>query len=582
MSEIQLTDVGTCELHSEQSLNVGSSFKLAANEQARVSFLGDVTFQDNTLSAQELLDNYLQTKDLHAFYQELSGRFFIVIQDLATKSVHLFNDFLGMVPCYYRLDNKELSFSTSLKTLKKEVSGEYTVSKQAIYNYIYFHCIPSPTTIYQEVAKLEPGKLVSFDEHGNKSETTLYSPQFETKPGNEQALHQECLSVIEKAVSDQITDDNKGNCGAFLSGGLDSSTVAGMLAKVEEPAKTFSIGFDAEGYDETEYALITSKHFGTQHEVLYLQSEQAAEKFVEVAQYFDEPFGNSSAMAAYFCAMFAKGHGVNTLLAGDGGDELFAGNDRYAKQKVFELWSSVPAIAKGLIKPVASVTSSMPVAKKAASYISQAEIPLPDRLQSYNFVYQLGREQIFESEFLQGLDTELPEKQLRARYHDCKSENPVDRMLYLDWKFTLADNDLVKVNKMCEFAGVDVHFPLLEKSVVDFSCKVTAEQKLPGQKLRHFYKESCRGFLADDTLTKSKHGFGLPFGVWLKENPELNKTALQALEKFKQRKIVTAELVDKAIAAHNSVHAGYFGELIWIMVVLELWLQGNEDDAHDS
>ena len=126
---------------------------------------------------------------------------------------------------------------------------------------------------------------------------------------------------------------------------------------------------------------------------------------------------------------------------------------------------------------------------------------------------------------------------------------------------------------MCELAGVKVKYPLLDKRVVDLSCDVPAEVKLPGQKLRDFYKNTCRGFLADETLDKEKHGFGLPFGLWLKENEALKEIARKALASFKKRNIVKNSLIDKALEAHANVHAKYFGELIWIMVVLELWLQ---------
>ena len=127
--------------------------------------------------------------------------------------------------------------------------------------------------------------------------------------------------------------------------------------------------------------------------------------------------------------------------------------------------------------------------------------------------------------------------------------------------------------------GVEVRYPLLDKSLIDFSCKVAASTKLPGQKLRDFYKKVCKGFLADETLSKEKHGFGLPFGVWLTDNAELKALALKALNAFRQRNIVKASLIDAAIEAHTNSHASYYGELIWILVVLELWLQAEEQEA---
>ena len=266
------------------------------------------------------------------------------------------------------------------------------------------------------------------------------------------------------------------------------------------------------------------------------------------------------------------------MLSGDGGDELFAGNERYAKQKIFEHFHRAPTWLQALPRLIFKndVARKIPVAKKVASYIEQADVPLPDRLETFNFIKQMGAESMFEPAFLADIDSDKTTAQKRQRYAECKSEDPVDAMLYLDWKFTLADNDLVKVTKMCELAGVTVDFPLLDRKLIDFSCTIPAEVKLPGGKLRDFYKQSCTGFLNDATLSKSKHGFGLPFGVWMKENQQLKDITMQSLAAFKKRNIVKDSLIDDALKAHDSVHASYYGELIWIMVILELWLQGKE------
>ncbi|MDC0601601.1 asparagine synthase-related protein [Aliiglaciecola sp.] len=537
-----------------------------------VLIYGQLKHQGQPINAQDLASVLEHdTTRLALSYQQFSGKFAVLLHEVKSAQTIIFNDAMGMQPCYFSSQNGALYFSASLKALKGLDSMTFSVSEQALFNYMYFHCIPSPSTIYKEASKLEPGKGVIFEGQIQNGTVLLYQPQFASTAASSQTLQKTCLDEIEKAVHSNVTE----NCGAFLSGGLDSSTVAGMLAKKKDPAKTFSIGFEAEGYDETEFAKITANHFGTEHSVLYLTPEEAAEAFVDVAQYFDEPFGNSSAMAGYFCARFAKQNGVDTLLAGDGGDELFAGNERYAKQKKFEVFLRLPSFLQGSLSAIFnnSITTKLPGFKKVASYIRQAQVQLPGRLQSYNFVNIVGLDNMFTPEFLAKVDTNQPVEQLNQRYAESAGSDPIDNMLYLDWKFTLADNDLIKVNRMCEMAGVDVRYPLLEKSVVDFSCQVPAELKLPGQKLRDFYKQTCRGFLADSTLDKEKHGFGLPFGAWLKENAKLEKLALEALEKFKQRGIVSNSLIDQAIEAHKSVHAGYYGELIWIMVVLELWLQ---------
>ncbi|WP_416306686.1 asparagine synthetase B family protein [Neptunicella sp. SCSIO 80796] len=550
------------------------SISFYQDENLSIAWAGQLTCQGAPVNADEFARHYQEHPNLAELYNQLAGRFWLLVVDKQQNCIQLVNDPMSIQPCYYSLQNGCLYVSESLDILKMSEQLSCTLCNQAIYNYFYFHCIPAPDTIYQECSKLEPANLLSFDSEGRVTTRNCFRPHFAKQIEDQKAAQHQCLDVIDKAVKQQMS----GHCGAFLSGGLDSSTVAGMLARHDENAKTFSIGFEVPEYDETAYAKITAEHFSTQHQVLYLKPEMAAKEFIKVAQYFDEPFGNSSAMAAYFCATFAKSHGIDHLLAGDGGDELFAGNSRYAKQKKFEVFHQAPSALQVLPRLLFShkPLRTLPLTKKIGSYIEQADVPLPDRLETYNFIQQFGAAQMFDENFLKQVDTEHPIQLKRKRYDECDSVDPVDKMLYLDWKFTLADNDLVKVSKMCELAGVTVDFPLLDRKLIDFSCTIPAEVKLPGGELRDFYKKSCKGFLADATLEKSKHGFGLPFGVWMKENQQLKDLAMQSLQSFRTRNIVKDSLIKQALAAHESVHAGYYGELIWIMVILELWLQGKE------
>ena len=554
------------------SIITSKKHSIFEDESTYTVVCGDIFIDETLCDAAVIAEKFTYyKKSFDDLYQHISGQFWLLVFDKKLGQLTVLNDHFGMQSCFYTLQNNTIYISDSLKKLKNINDITLNISEQALFNYMYFHCIPSPNTIFTEVSKLEPGKAIIFKSKGAQQEQLLYKPTFNKQLESNEDQHKACLDTIEHAVKKHA----EGKVGAFLSGGLDSSSVAGMLARHEEEAKTFSIGFTIKGYDETEYAQLTAQHFGTKHEVLYLEADEAAEEFVRVAQYFDEPFGNSSAMATYFCAKFAKSHGIERLLAGDGGDELFAGNDRYAKQKVFEIYQGIPNVLQGAAKGLLCKTplGKVPLLSKGASYINQAEIPLPDRLETYNFLNRFGVQEMFNKDFLASVDTQAPIQQQRKRYQECSSEHSVDQMLYLDWKFTLADNDLIKVGRMCEMADVEVRYPLLDKSVVDFSCTIPADIKLPGGKLRHFYKESCRGFLADNTLTKSKHGFGLPFGLWMKENQTLKEIALDNLVAFKKRKIVNDSLIDNVLDAHNSVHASYYGELIWIMVVLELWLQ---------
>jgi asparagine synthase (glutamine-hydrolysing) len=338
------------------------------------------------------------------------------------------------------------------------------------------------------------------------------------------------------------------------------------------------MGFPVEGYNEIEYANIAVKQFNTRQHEYYVTPEDTVNAVPMIAQYYDEPFGNSSALAAYYCAKLAKENGVSRLMAGDGGDEIFAGNERYAKQMLFEHYHRLPGFAKSAVEaglnflPEALAKTKLPF--KAKRYIDQANAAMPDRLQDYNFLHRHDVKDIFSTDFLGKIDTSEPLKLLQDCYQRPEQASTLNRMLYMDWKSTLHDNDLVKVNRMCELADVEVCYPLLDQRIVDLSCRIPSDIKLNGQKLRWFYKQAMTDFLPEQIINKPKHGFGLPFGIWLKDHQPLKELAYDAIHALKKRDYFQPKFLDHAIEMHQSIHAAYYGELIWILMMLELWFAG--------
>ena len=507
-------------------------------------------------------------------FKYLSGRFSFALHDSESDKLIIALDKIGQQHLFYSNIGDGIIFGSSANLIKMISGHDYDINPQSIFDYFYFHSVPSPQSIYKNIHKLVGGHYLSF--HKGQCEVTQYwQPEFNEAPPSSLAdLKAEMLEIVSNSVS-QYTDGN--NVGAFLSGGLDSSTVAGMLAKNSaSQAKTFSIGFNVAGYDETGFARIASKHFDTNHHEYYVTPEDVVSMVPNIAESYDEPFGNSSALPAYFCAKLAKENGISLMLGGDGGDEIFAGNERYAKQNVFELYQKTPNIIRQLLlEPILlglPGVNNIPLLKKAHSYVSQAKMPLPDRMEAYNFLQRLDVKTMFTDEFLTNADIHEPINLLRETYNSPQNATSLNRMMYLDWKRTLQDNDLVKVNRMCELAGVDVGFPLLSDELIEFSCKIPSDIKLKGQNLRWFFKQSVKGFLPDEIINKSKHGFGLPFGIWTESHPELKALAYDSVNNFKTREIIRPEFIDKVIRMHQSEHAAYYGELVWIIMMLELWM----------
>ena len=236
-----------------------------------------------------------------------------------------------------------------------------------------------------------------------------------------------------------------------------------MLSQLgDAPARTYSIGFDAPGYDEMEYARLVARHFKTDHHEYYVTPDDVVAGAPLMAAHFDQPFANASAVPAYYCARMAKEDGVVRLLAGDGGDELFGGNYRYAKHLMFARYEHMPAALRRLgVEPVLLHTpiGGIGPLRKLASYVRQARMPMPERMESYNLLDRLGAGRVLTDAALARIDTGMPLQLLRETYHGARADHMLNRMLAVDMRFTLADSDLPKVTGACALAGIEVDFP---------------------------------------------------------------------------------------------------------------------------
>jgi asparagine synthase (glutamine-hydrolysing) len=450
------------------------------------------------------------------------------------------------------------------------------VDPQAIFDYQWFHVIPAPRTIFKGVKRLLPGTCLGF-EKGRCNLIHYWRPEFEERRATAiDELSAEFRELLRGAVARTATSDA---LGCYLSGGTDSSTVAGMTGIVTgRPARTYSIGFDVPGYDEMQYARIAAAHFGTDHHEYYVSPRDIVEHVPAIAAHFDQPFGNSSALPAYCCARLARQDGIDHMLAGDGGDELFAGNTRYARQQLFALYDRVPAPLRGSIESVTSRRrlGTLPLLGKVASYVEQASVPLPDRMHMYNLLLRIGFDEIFEPGFLDVVDTGDPRNQQRQVFAAVTAESVVNRMLAYDWKYTLSDNDLPKVVGSASLAGIEVAFPMLDERLLEFSLRLAPALKLRGLRLRWFFKHALAQFLPGEILRKRKHGFGLPFGTWATAHRGLRDFVGDVLGALKRRSIVRAAFIDELLQRRLQEHPGYYGEMVWILMMLEQWQEAHE------
>ncbi len=509
-------------------------------------------------------------------FNSARGHFAVAIIDRVEKRVVLGIDRAGVESLAWACtQDGQIVFGTSTADVARHPSVNAGISRQALFDYLYFHMVPSPATVYVGVEKLRPAQYLVF-ERGKATVQHYWRPQFERGRGMATtSLHEELKETLHASVARSV--GSGGHVGAFLSGGLDSSTVVGMLADiVPEPARTFSVGFEAEEYNELGYARLAVQRFGADSVEIEVTPANVTESIPVLAAAFDEPFGNSSAIPAYWCARVAREHGITHLLAGDGGDELFGGNKHYHRQALFEHYYRLPGavrslICEGLLLRVLPENAPFPLGK-LRSYIDQARIPLPQRLKSWDFMYRTPAARVWHPGFLASIRVDHPDECMTQVYHELENDITLNRLLYFDWQYVVADSDLRKVNAACALAGVEVSYPMLDTELIDFSLKLPPEAKLNGPQLRPFYKKALRGFLPDEILDKEKHGFGLPFGLWLKTDPALRTLVLDSLDALKSRQIIRSDFLDEVMREHQAGHASYYGYVIYDLVMLEQWL----------
>ncbi|WP_432377860.1 asparagine synthetase B family protein [Duganella sp. P38] len=504
---------------------------------------------------------------------ELGGHFAVGVIDSAAGTVLLAVDRSGVHPMYYQNTPQGLKFASSAVAWPA-----HALDPRALFDYLYFHMIPAPRSIYRHQHRLLPGEYLLY--RRGRSERGVYSRMRfrEERAVPFPVMKQQFRAALTDAVRQAA--DGDGRVGAFLSGGTDSSTLAGLL---ERPARTYSIGFDVDGYDEMAYARIAARHFQTDHHEYYLTASDVADAIPRIAAVCDQPFGNSSIVPAYFCAQMARADGVTRLIVGDGGDELFGGNERYALQAVFSRYEQLPSTVRQLVlEPLLfGLAGRLDVAllRKARRYVEQALVPMPARLESYNLLARYGAARMLTPDFLAGVDAGAPLGQLNAAYWESHGLSQINRMQALDSRYTLADNDLRKVGIACQLAGVEAAFPLLSDELLAFSARLPPRDKLYGTRLRYFFKQALRDHLPRAILHKKKHGFGMPFGQWLLKDARLRALAYDSLSDLKARQIVRPDFIDQLTQIRVHEHPAYHGTMVWVLMMLEQWLQNHAESS---
>ena len=510
-------------------------------------------------------------------FDRFRGAFALALWDNMENQLIVITDCYGIRPVVYTKSPSCIAAASRIRHLVSAGINPGILRSDAVFHYIFFQAICTPLTIYENIDKLSPGKGLVIDKMGVTAFTHYDINYNENFSKTETEWCREIFNEVEKAVEAYARDLPLDRTGCFLSGGTDSSSIVGLYTKFTgKPVKTFSIGFDDPKYNEMDFAQTAANVFNTDQHAYFVTPDDVLYLIEILPEIYDEPFGNASVVPAFFCANLAAQSGVSYLLGGDGGDEIFGGNERYVTNLVFEKYLKLPGMLRcNMIEPLLAIMPDRGILHKAKRYVRRANIRNPERFYSYNLLAETGLEQIFRKDFLETLDPESFIDIARRHYKATGSTHYTNRLMYLDMKFTITDNDIRKVTQMVESVGLKVRSPLLHRDLVDFSTTIPAELKVKWGKNRYIFKQAMKGFLPDEIISKSKHGMGLPVTPWFKKDKHMNTflydnlfSGAPALQKY-----IHPDFIHKMKAAFETDETSYYGDNLWVFLILEMWLK---------
>lgn len=488
-----------------------------------------------------------------ACLSELRGMFALVIWDMRAGRLFLARDRLGKKPLFYHQVPGGLVFGSEIKAILQHPAVPREPNMEAIDLFLSFHCVPSPLTAFAGIDCLPPGHQLTWQ--AGRLEISRYWDLVYggAEPTSEAEIREETLRLLRESV--RIRLESEVPLGAFLSGGLDSSTVVALAAEASHtPLNTFSIGFSSREFDESSYARLVARRFGTNHHELRVD-QAPAETIHELVKQFDQPFGDSSAIPTLQVARITRPY-VTVVLTGDGGDETFAGYDRYGLARFAPLFSLPSPVLQGLYR----------AAGPFGRYLGRAERILRARPNSLAEAYLATLYQPSApgraASFLHATEA------MRRRF--TQGGNPLDSMLTTDVHGYLPDDLLVKVDMATMAHSLEARSPLLDQRLMEFTARLPASLKLRGGRQKRLLRLAMEGILPPEILDRPKRGFGVPLAHWLRTDlADVMRDSLLSGRAAARRHFDLNDL--KRIVDETLAGAGTHKYLVWDLITLELW-----------
>lgn len=501
-----------------------------------------------------------------------NGMFAIAIWDSTRRQLFLARDRLGIKPLYYWATNERLVFGSELKALISHPQVPTTLDLSSLDTFLSLEYIPAPYTIFKDIHKLLPGHWLILNENGSHLEQYWDVPSIETPTELEECATQ-LAELIDDAVRLRLVSDVP--LGAFLSGGIDSSSIVSSMSRVSsDTIQTFSIGFNDATYNELPSARLVAKTFGTRHEEEILQPDIATLAYDLVGS-LDEPFADFSIFPTYLVSKLAR-KSVKVVLSGDGGDEIFAGYDAYLAQGWDRLYRLLPGSIRhqalpSLLNLIPPQSQKKGVINKAKRFVEGAA--LPEHLMHVRwmtFMSDSDKDLLYKPEVNSSLNGRNPLSTVERYINNGKNFDGLAQQQYTDLKTYLPDDILTKVDRMSMAVSLEARVPLLDHRIVEFALSLPARMKIHRGQTKVVFRKAMENQLPTEILQKPKQGFSIPLKNWLRGPLKPLMLDLLSSDSIGQREYFNSNTIDRWVTEHLNQRVNHSHRL-WALMVFELW-----------
>ena len=501
----------------------------------------------------------------------LRGMFGFALWDSRRRRLFVARDRLGIKPVYFTQAGGALIFASEIKAILQHPAVRVELNVEALNNYLSLKYVPAPQTIFNGISALPPGSTLTCDENGLR--IRRYWDLSFANHGNghvrEEVYAEQLEALLRECVKQHLMSDVP--FGAFLSGGVDSSTIVALMTQfMNEPVKTYSVGFEGNGeaFSELPYARMVAKKFQTDHHEVIIRPSHLSELAEKVVWHLDQPLAENATLANYMVAKLAS-RDVKMVLTGEGGDELFAGYARYAGERLSPLFRTIPQPVKSLARSLCSHLPGLRRQKLALFALSQ-----PDEITRLVNWFPL-----FNSEMKQSLLSGNLKESLSGYGAECvfaehlsrtDAAEPLNRMLYVDTKLWLADLLLARGDKMSMAVSLEARVPLLDHKLVEFAASLPQDLKLRKLTRKYLLKKVSKAWLPPEVLSRKKQGFPMPTSSWLRKEARTFMRDVLSRSALKRRGLFHPPFVEKLMSEHERGFADH-GSLLWGLMNVELW-----------